>query len=46
MVRQMHTLTSHHAIYQSRFDKIDQEITAIQQKLGIQKLDDNDDDDE
>ncbi|WVY91359.1 hypothetical protein V8G54_036873 [Vigna mungo] len=40
IVRQIHTLISHHNIYQSRFDKLDQEIATIQQKLGNQNLDD------
>ncbi|WVZ23428.1 hypothetical protein V8G54_001972 [Vigna mungo] len=46
LVQQMHTLTSNHAIYQFHFDKIDKEIVNIQQKLGIQSLDDDNDDEE
>ncbi|KOM49586.1 hypothetical protein LR48_Vigan08g041300 [Vigna angularis] len=43
MVRQMHSLST---LTKSRFDKIDKEIAAIQQKLGIHSLDDDNDDDE
>ncbi|KOM48171.1 hypothetical protein LR48_Vigan07g187500 [Vigna angularis] len=43
MVRQMHSLST---LYQSQFDKIDKDITIIQEKLGIQSLNDDDDEEE
>lgn len=43
MFRQMHLLST---LKKSCFDKIDKDIAAIQQKLGIQSLDDDNDDEE
>ncbi|KOM49589.1 hypothetical protein LR48_Vigan08g041600, partial [Vigna angularis] len=43
MVKQMHSLST---LYQSRFGKLDKDIVVIQQKLGIQSLDDDNEDEE
>ncbi|KOM31350.1 hypothetical protein LR48_Vigan01g090500 [Vigna angularis] len=43
MVRQMHSLST---LCQSRFGKIDKGIVVIQEKLGIQSLNDDDQDEE